>query len=113
MVGIFKWVAKSPTIGIEPPDLMKTVGFCRMSENALAAIWMAGWAGFTITAGLAVRSFSSVRMHLGVFLSTHFRKAATTISGSCLGTRRMLTLACAFVAVAALAPRLLNPPTEQ
>src|SRR5260370_19140671 len=110
MVGFLRGWANPPRIGIEPPDLMKTVGFCRMSENALAAIWMAGWSGFTITAGLALRTFTSVRMPLGVFFSTNFRKAATTFSGSCLGTRRMLTLAVAFAGITVLAPTLVNPP---
>ena len=46
----------------------------------------------------------------GVFSLTNSLKAATTLSGSWFGTRRMLTLAVALAGITVLAPAPVKPP---
>src|SRR4029077_5716842 len=51
MVGMPRCVAKSPTIGMEPPERMKTVSLPKTSPKARAAVRIAGGAGLTRTPG--------------------------------------------------------------
>ena len=59
IVGIPRCFAKSPTIGIDPPDRINTVGFPKISLNAFAATRIAGWSGFTIRPGPELSTLTS------------------------------------------------------
>ena len=109
-LGIFSTSWKSVTIGIEPPERMKTVSFLKVSCSASVAALMYLLSVPTTQAGPLLYTLILVSMPFGVCFFTKAGYFLRMSSGSWLGTRRMETFAVAFAGITVLAPSATKPP---
>src|SRR5882724_2260448 len=109
-LGILSTCWKSVTIGIDPPERMKTVSFLNTSFSAWVAALMKGLSVPTTQAGPLLKTLILVSIPLGVSFFTYLVYFLRTTSGAWFGTSRMDILANARAGITVLAPGAVKPP---
>src|SRR6266478_1037976 len=109
-LGIFRCFSKSATIGIDPPERMKTVSLWKTSFIA-AVDAFTYLLSVLITIGSAMlNDLILISIPFGTIDCTKSLYNLKISSGRMSGTRRIEILAAAFAGITVLPPAPMNPP---